>query len=87
VLQRIGFIDESGKDKEPCLEIKITYGSGRLWRLWAPTHLATPHEWRRIAECFRPAYAAALKKWHREHKPVRLENPESPFQDSGYQAF
>lgn len=87
VLQRVGFLDEFETKAKPSVEIKVKFGSGGLVRLWAPVELGTRLEWHRIAECFRPAYSAAVKKWHREHKPARLEHSESPFQDSHFHAF
>ncbi len=87
VLRRVGFVDELDKKAETCEEIKVKWGSGRLWRLWAPRNLATRYEWQRIAECFRPACVAAVQKWHHEHKTAGLENPESAFRGSRFQAL
>jgi UDP-GlcNAc:undecaprenyl-phosphate GlcNAc-1-phosphate transferase len=78
VLHRVGFVDQFDRNPETCHEINVKYGSGGMWTLWAPRKLAARHEWQRIAECFRPAYAAAVKKWHSEYAPAIPETGGTP---------
>lgn len=77
-LHRVGFVDEFDAVPDACHRVLVKYGQGDPWVLWAPKDLATRYEWQRIAECFRPAYATAVRKWGHEHRPgVRLHH-ESP---------
>ena len=60
-MRRVGFVDEGETPNQT--EILIRQNGSKPWALHASLDEATEAEWRRIAECFRPAYVKALAKW------------------------
>jgi UDP-GlcNAc:undecaprenyl-phosphate GlcNAc-1-phosphate transferase len=60
-MRRVGFVDPEEDLDSSRLEVR-SQGSTSLI-LHAPRHSAMPHEWQRMAECFRPIYDKALMKW------------------------
>ena len=43
--------------------VHVRYNGSMPWTLHAPKAKGTTGEWQRLAECFRPVYAKARKKW------------------------
>lgn len=64
-LRRVGFLEEGDWTEEEALKVHVRYNGDKPWTLHAPRGVGTQREWRRIAECFRPVYARAVKKWQR----------------------
>jgi UDP-GlcNAc:undecaprenyl-phosphate GlcNAc-1-phosphate transferase len=59
-LQRVGFVDPASPQRGD--ELRVFYNGAEPWRLYAPRNSLT-REWQRLAECFRPVYVKAKKKW------------------------
>ena len=60
-LRRVGFTEPGEVEDE--VAIHVRYNGSTPWTLHAPKNRATPSEWARVAECFRPVYARAKEKW------------------------
>lgn len=60
-IRRIGFTDPGEVEHETVVEVR--YNGSTPWKLHAPRAKGTTAEWQRLAECFRPIYAKARKKW------------------------
>jgi UDP-GlcNAc:undecaprenyl-phosphate GlcNAc-1-phosphate transferase len=60
-IRRVGFTDPG--EVEPETVVRVRYNGSTPWTLHAPRSKGTTAEWQRIAECFRPVYAKAHKKW------------------------
>jgi UDP-GlcNAc:undecaprenyl-phosphate GlcNAc-1-phosphate transferase len=60
-MRRVGFVDEGETENQ--IEIQIRQNGSKPWLLRAALDEGTAAEWKRIAECFRPAYVKALAKW------------------------
>lgn len=61
-MRRVGFLD-TNSEEEDLAPVEVRAGANGHWTLYAPTSKARPHEWQRMAECFRPVYVKALEKW------------------------
>lgn len=62
-LRRVGLNESPGEMSDDFIAIHVKYNGSTPWTLHAPRHGATPFEWQRIAECFRPTYIKARSKW------------------------
>ncbi len=60
-VRRVGFVDEGETENQAAITIR--QNGSKPWILHAALDEGTAAEWRRIAECFRPAYVKALAKW------------------------
>jgi len=60
-MRRVGFVDRDETENQTVIELRQN-GTKPLV-LYASLDEGTPHEWERIAECFRSAYTKALAKW------------------------
>lgn len=60
-MRRVGFVEDG--EVEPQIAIHVRQNGSKPWTLYASRAEASPAEWQRIAECFRPAYVKALAKW------------------------
>ena len=63
VRQRKGILEKFCLYRSAEYDIQVKYNGSTPWTLYAPQHKGTYVEWQRIAECFRPVYAKAQKKW------------------------
>ncbi len=59
-LRRVGFAPRHSPDCGD--ELNVFHNGSEPWRLYAPRNSST-REWQRLAECFRPVYVKAHKKW------------------------
>lgn len=62
-LQRVGFLHPEDENIGMAVRIPMKYNGETPWVLLAPPHVGTEIEWHRIAECFRPVYVKAARKW------------------------
>jgi UDP-GlcNAc:undecaprenyl-phosphate GlcNAc-1-phosphate transferase len=62
-LHRTGLSDREQENGED-IPVRIDYDPEIPWVLHASRSLGTESDWRRIANCFRPAYDKAIQKWH-----------------------
>ncbi len=91
-LGRLGFIQNSKVQPEQlasgelvCLEIPLDQGGNNKWVLYHPPSANDNSYWGRIADCFHPAYAQALSRFHAADPPAAAasapandELPEAP---------
>ncbi len=59
-MQRVGWMDPASPAKGD--EVRVYHSGSEPWRLYPPP-LSAAREWQRLAECFRPVYVKATKKW------------------------
>lgn len=69
-LSRVGFLAAGEEGNEMALRIPMKYNGTTPWVLLAPANVGTEVEWQRIAECFRPVYLKATRKWQRRVQAV-----------------
>ena len=62
-LRRVGFLEDSDWTDAEALKVHVKYNGSKPWTLHAPRDIGTHVEWQRIADCFRPIYVKAVKKW------------------------
>jgi len=62
-LSRVGFIEDATGLPDKYLPVEVKYNGSKPWTLLAPEGAGTTAELQRLAECFRPVYIKAKRKW------------------------
>ena len=60
-MRRVGFVERGEVETE--VMIHVRHNGSSPWTLYACRTRGNIREWQRLAECFRPIYARAKKKW------------------------